>query len=315
MLDISVKQMKYAVEIGRCGSISQAAQNLYVTQSSLSKAMKELENVLGYAVFQRGPSGTTVTEEGRTFLLTAEEIVYKLELLDRQTRLRNEQRASINISIPRATYITYAFTEFFKKIQNLEEIQINFSETNSEEAVENILYHGFHLGVIRFPEIMEDNTLRMLQQKKLRYRPIWTFDYMLLTSRQSALAALDEVHPENLKGYTELVHGDVNSAFLPEPAGGGDEGKRIYLYERGSQFDFLSNVPTTYMWVSPLPEKVLRQHELVQIPCPDNRYRYRDILIYHEDYPFTGYEEQFYNILLQTRDEIEKSSNLSGRLG
>lgn len=315
MLDISVKQMKYAVEIGRCGSINQAAQNLYVTQSSLSKAMKELENVLGYAVFQRGPSGTTVTEEGRTFLLTAEEIVYKLELLDRQTRLRNEQRASINISIPRATYITYAFTEFFKKIQNLEEIQINFSETNSEEAVENILYHGFHLGVIRFPEIMEDNTLRMLQQKKLRYRPIWTFDYMLLTSRQSALAALDEVHPENLKGYTELVHGDVNSTFLPEPAGGGDEGKRIYLYERGSQFDFLSNVPTTYMWVSPLPEKVLRQHELVQIPCPDNRYRYRDILIYHEDYPFTGYEEQFYNILLQTRDEIEKSSNLSGRLG
>lgn len=315
MLDISVKQMKYAVEIGRCGSINQAAQNLYVTQSSLSKAMKELENVLGYAVFQRGPSGTTVTEEGRAFLLTAEEIAYKLELLDRQTRLRNEQRASINISIPRATYITYAFTEFFKKIQNLEEIQINFSETNSEEAVENILYHGFHLGVIRFPEIMEDNTLRMLQQKKLRYRPIWTFDYMLLTSRQSALAALDEVHPENLKGYTELVHGDVNSAFLPEPAGGGDEGKRIYLYERGSQFDFLSNVPTTYMWVSPLPEKVLRQHELVQIPCPDNRYRYRDILIYHEDYPFTGYEEQFYNILLQTRDEIEKSSNLSGRLG
>ena len=315
MLDISVKQMKYAVEIGRCGSINQAAQNLYVTQSSLSKAMKELENVLGYAVFQRGPSGTTVTEEGRTFLLTAEEIVYKLELLDRQTRLRNEQRASINISIPRATYITYAFTEFFKKIQNLEEIQINFSETNSEEAVENILYHGFHLGVIRFPEIMEDNTLRLLQQKKLRYRPIWTFDYMLRTCRQSALAALDEVHPENLKGNTELVHGDVNSAFLPEPAGGGDEGKRIYLYERGSQFDFLSNVPTTYMWVSPLPEKVLRQHELVQIPCPDNRYRYRDILIYHEDYPFTGYEEQFYNILLQTRDEIEKSSNLSGRLG
>ena len=315
MLDISVKQMKYAVATGRCGSINHASQNLYVTQSRLSKAMKELENVLGYAVFQRGPSGTTVTEEGRTFLLTAEEIVYKLELLDRQTRLRNEQRASINISIPRATYITYAFTEFFKKIQNLDEIQINFSETNSEEAVENILYHGFHLGVIRFPEIMEDNTLRMLQQKKLRYRPIWTFDYMLLTSRQSALAALDEVHPENLKGYTELVHGDVNSAFLPEPAGGGDEGKRIYLYERGSQFDFLSNVPTTYMWVSPLPEKVLRQHELVQIPCPDNRYRYRDILIYHEDYPFTGYEEQFYNILLQTRDEIEKSSNLSGRLG
>ena len=47
MLDISLKQMRYAVEIAQCGSINQAAQNLYVTQSSLSKAMKELENVLG----------------------------------------------------------------------------------------------------------------------------------------------------------------------------------------------------------------------------------------------------------------------------
>lgn len=306
MLDISVKQMKYAVEIARCGSINQASQNLYLTQSSLSKAMKELESALGYTVFQRGPTGTAVTEEGQLFLQTAEEIVYKLELLERQLKLRSEQQASINISIPRATYITYAFTEFFKKIQDLEQIRINFSETNSEGAVENILHHGFHLGIIRYPEIMEDNTLRMLQQKKLRFRPIWTFDYMLLTSRQSSLAALSEVHPKDLKGCTELVHGDVSSAFLPEPAGGGDEGKRIYLYERGSQFDFLSNVPTTYMWVSPLPEKVLRQHELVQIPCPDNRYQYRDILIYHEDYPFTGYTEQFYNILLQTRDEIEK---------
>ena len=310
MLDISVKQMKYAVEIAHCGSINQASQNLYVTQSSLSKAMKELENVLGYAVFQRGPAGTTVTEEGREFLQTAEEIVYKLERLERQTRLRNEQRASINISIPRATYITYAFTEFFKQIQDMEQIQINFSETNSREAVENILYHGFHFGIIRYPDVLEENTIQTLQQKKLLFRRIWTFDYMLLVSRKSELAARREIHPGDLKGYTELLHGDASDTYLPERTEASDEAqqrKRIYLYERGSQFDFLSNVPTTYMWVSPLPEAVLKQHELVQIPCPDNRYRYNDVLIYHEDIPFTGYVEQFYHILLQTKNEIEKA--------
>ena len=310
MLDISVKQMKYAVEIARCGSINQAAQNLYVTQSSLSKAMKELESTLGYAVFQRGPGGTTVTKDGQDFLQTAEEIVYKLDYLERQTRLRHDQQASINISIPRATYITYAFTEFFKEIQNLEQIQINFSETNSREAVDNILYHGFHLGIIRYPDVLEDNIMQPLQQKKLRFRRVWTFDYLLLVSRESPLAGKPEVHPADLKGYVELLHGDTSNTFLPERTDAPAEsepGKRIYLYERGSQFDFLSNVPTTYMWVSPLPEKVLKQHELVQIPCPDNRFRYKDILIYHEDYPFGGYAEQFYNVLLQTKDEIEKT--------
>ena len=310
MLDISVKQMKYAVEIAHCESINQAAQNLYVSQSSLSKAMKELENVLGYAVFQRGSAGTTVTEEGREFLQTAEKIMYQLELLERQTRLREEQRASIKVSIPRATYITYAFTKFFQQIQNMDEIQITFAETNSKEAVDNILYRGFHFGIIRYPDILEKNTIQMLQQKKLLFRQIWTFDYILLVSQRSELASRTEIHPSDLMGHTELLHGDVSDAYLPEGAeetGGEQQGKRIYLYERGSQFDFLSNVPTTYMWVSPLPETVLNQHELVQIPCPDNRYQYHDVLIYHEDYPFTGYGEKFYHILLQTKDEIEKS--------
>ena len=310
MLDISVKQMKYAVEIAHCESINRAAQNLYVSQSSLSKAMKELENVLGYAVFQRGPAGTTVTEEGREFLQTAEKIVYQLELLERQTRLREEQRASIKISIPRATYITYAFTKFFQQIQNMDEIQINFSETNSKEAMENILYRGFHFGIIRYPDILEKNTIQMLHQKKLLFRRIWTFDYMLLVSRKSELAPRTEIHPSDLKGYTELLHGDDSDTYLPErteAANREQREKRIYLYERGSQFDFLSNVLTTYMWVSPLPEAVLKQHDLVQLPCPDNRYQYHDILIYHEDYPFTGYGENFYHILLQTKDEIEKS--------
>ena len=304
MLDISLKQMRYAVEIARCGSINQAAQNLYVTQSSLSKAMKELESVLGYAVFQRTPAGTAVTEEGQAFLELARQIVYKLEVLERQLQSRNERLAAMKISIPRATYITYAFTEFFKGIQNREQIQINFSETNSQEAVDNILNHGFQLGIIRYPEFLEETNRQTLHQKHLRVKPIWTFSYMLLVSRESPLADSTRISPEELAGFTELVHGDEQT-FPPEPPGAGQ--KRIYLYERGSQFDFLSNVPQTYIWVSPLPEKVLRQHGLVQIPCTENRYRYTDVLIYHEDYPLTGYARQFYDILLRTKEEIEAS--------
>lgn len=304
MLDITVKQMKYAVEIAHCGSINQAAQNLDITQSNLSKAMKDLEYQLGYSVFQRTPSGTTVTDDGQLFLHTAQEIIFSLELMERQTALKKQQLAAMKISIPRATYISYAFTQFFRVIQDFEQIQITFSETNSEEAVDNILYHGYQLGILRFPVVMEENIMQLLQQKKLRFRPIWTFDYMLLASKESPLSGKTEIAPQDLIGLTELVHGDEGSTFLPEHNAGSKNGKHIYLYERGSQFDFLGNVPSTYMWVSPLPQKVLQQHGLIQLPCTTSRYRYKDILIYHEDYPFTGYAKQFYDILLQTKDEI-----------
>ena len=307
MLDISLKQMAYAVEIQRCGSMNQAAKNLYVSQSSLSKAMKELESTLGCQVFRRTPGGTEATEEGQLFLETAGQVVYELGLLEQRLLRRNQQIAAMKISVPRATYITYAFTEFFKSIQDRSQIQINFSETNSQEAIDNILNQGFQLGIIRYPDFMEDRVQSLLSQKRLRAKPIWDFAYMLLVSENSPLAGKQQAHPEDIAGWTELVHGDVENAFLPERTDELGERKRIYLYERGSQFDFLSNVPETYMWVSPLPQNVLAQHGLVQLPCPENRYRYRDALIFNEDYPFTGYTKDFYQVLLQTKNEIDAS--------
>ena len=307
MLDISLKQMAYAVEIQRCGSMNQAAKNLYVSQSSLSKAMKELESTLGCQVFRRTPGGTEATEEGQLFLETAGQVVYELGLLEQRLLRRNQQIAAMKISVPRATYITYAFTEFFKSIQDRSQIQINFSETNSKEAIDNILNQGFQLGIIRYPDFMEDRVQSLLSQKRLRAKPIWDFAYMLLVSENSPLAGKQQAHPEDIAGWTELVHGDVENAFLPERTDELGERKRIYLYERGSQFDFLSNVPETYMWVSPLPQNVLVQHGLVQLPCPENRYRYRDALIFNKDHPFTGYTKDFYQVLLQTKNEIDAS--------
>ena len=60
--------LKYVLEIEKAGSISQAAQNLFMAQPNLSKAVKDLEHELGYSIFKRTPSGVTVTERGNEFL-------------------------------------------------------------------------------------------------------------------------------------------------------------------------------------------------------------------------------------------------------
>ena len=57
------------------------------------------------------------------------------------------------------------------------------------------------------------------------------------------------------------------------------DGKKIYIYERGSQFELLSQITSSYMWVSTIPEEVLLKHQLVQKKCVDEKHRYRDILI------------------------------------
>lgn len=301
MLDISLLQMKYALEVYRAGSISQAAKNLYMNQPNLSKAIKELERSLGIVIFARTPKGVILSKEGALFLEYAENILQKLTELENRLSDQAKNNVSFNISIPRATYITYAFTEFVKEIQGSSEININYRETNNEEAVNNLFYHGFDLGIIRYTQPYDAEFRQTLIKKNLISREIWESEYLLLMSREHPLAAAKSVTLADLNSYTELVHGDDDSDKINPNS---DRTKQISLYERGSQFDLLRNVPTTYMWVSPLPAVILEKNDLIQKKCSDHAVNFCDLLISRSDYEFTQFASHFLTTLQRVKDEI-----------
>ncbi len=155
MLDISLQQMKSALEIARTGSISQAAKNLYMNQPNLSKSVKDMEEALGIKLFKRNAKGVSATEEGELFLRYAESIILKMDAMEREIHRLSERRPMFHISIPRASYITYAFTEFIQKIHTNKDVRINYQETNTMDAIENILQNGFPIGIIRYPVVFE----------------------------------------------------------------------------------------------------------------------------------------------------------------
>ena len=301
MLEISLLQMKYAMEVYKAGSISQAAKNLYMNQPNLSKSVKELEQALGIVIFVRSPKGVLLSEEGALFLEYAESILQKLNELEDRLKNRKNNNVSFNISIPRATYITYAFTRFINEIPSSSEIKINYRETNSEEAIDNLLYNGFDLGIVRYTQPYESDFLQSLTRKSLISRDLWEAEYVLLMSRNHPLAHTDDIKLEDLNEYTELVHGDENSDRI-NPCN--DRTKQISLYERGSQFDLLRDVPTTYMWVSPIPSPVLEQNGLIQKKCCNNHVHFRDVLITRSDYQFSQFASLFLTTLQQIREEL-----------
>ena len=81
----------------------------------------------------------------------------------------------------------------------------------------------------------------------------------------------------------------------------GDAARRIFLFERGSQFELLSGNPETYMWVSPMPKEILERWGLVQRDCPENRKQYKDILIYRRDYKLTPLDQAFITKLCRSK--------------
>lgn len=140
-------------------------------------------------------------------------------------------------------------------------LKINYRETNNAEAVDNLLYNGFDLGIVRYTLPYETDILTSLERKDLNTREIWKSEYVLLMSKFHPLADSAKILLKDLKKYPELIHGDDHSVPVQPYSA---DSSQIALYERGSPFDFLRNVPATYMWVSPVPSEILEKNELVQ---------------------------------------------------
>lgn len=305
---MNLTHLKYMVEIERHGSITKAASAMYMGQPNLSKALKEMECELGVPLFRRSAKGVIPTEKGKEFLMHAKAILAQLEKIEEIAAEDDHSALDFSLLLPRASYISHAFTLFLNEVSAVEKMSIKFKETNSMSAIDLVADCEYSLGIIRYPINYEPFFLDALEEKGLKAREIWTYDYVLLMSAQSPLARAPEIPGSVLNDYIEILHGDnivpnISQSFLKKDVQLGSSRRHIFVYERGSQFDILSTVPSSYMWVSPLPREVLRRYGLVQRPCSDLVKRNRDLLIYQSNYRLSATDKLF----IETLDEVRKS--------
>lgn len=308
----NILQLKYAVEVERAGSISKAAQNLYMNQPNLSKAIRDLEDELGMAVFNRTGRGLVPTERGKEFLGYAKSILAQVAEMEALYKPSADTKLRFDICVPRASYVSYAFTEFLKALGPDADIAVNYKETGSMRAINNVADGTNHLAVVRYKEQYEQYCKKALAERSLVYEPIWTFSYLALMHAKHPLASKASVDFPDLQRYPEIVHGDRFVPALPvsearELSKADEEKKTIAVYERGSQFEILSRIPTTYMWVSPMPQEVLDCFGLVQKPCAVSKSRYRDILVMRAGYRCTQTDRLFLEKLKLAVEAVSKN--------
>lgn len=300
---MNIQYMKYAVEVERTGSISQAAQNLFMGQPNLSKAIKELESSLGITLFSRTSRGVAPTAQGEEFLSYAKRILEQIDEIEAMYRPGGNNEQVFRVSVPRSSYITSAFTSFVAALQKQNEIELTIRETNSLRTIRNVVEDNYNLGVIRFQTSNEKYFMDYLKKRNLKAEEILTFDYLVLMPSSHPLAIKSELTLDMLMPYIEIVHGDLAIPFLPEKEEGASRAKkRIYVFERGSQFDLLSRISESYMWVSPMPKDLLRRNHLTLKTCRDS-VPHKDVLIYRDGYHMKNLDKLF----LQKLEECKKT--------
>ncbi|MBR3815675.1 MAG: LysR family transcriptional regulator [Clostridia bacterium] len=310
---MNILHMKYAVEVAKVGSLNKAAETLLIAQPNISRSIKELEADLGITIFDRSSKGMFLTPEGENFIGYAKNILKQIEQVEDIYKNGAVKKQKFSISVPRACYISEAFAQFSKSL-SFDPAEIFYKETNSQRTINNILNHDYKLGIIRYAENYDKYFKTMLEEKGLSYEMVTEFSYSLIMSADSPLAELDEITFDDLTDYIEIAHADPYVPSLPLSKVVKEElpdniERRIFIFERASQFDLLSENPDTFMWVSPAPQKVLDRYNLVQRKCVDNKKVYKDVLIYKNGYKLTKLDKQFITELCESKRKHLNKSN------
>ncbi len=302
---MNLLHMKHALEVAKAGSLNKASESLMIAAPNISRSIKELESDLGITIFERTQNGMKLTPEGEEFISFAKGILNQIDELEKFYKSAATPKQKFSISVPRACYISEAFAEFSKSLTK-EPTEVFYKETNSQRTIHNMLNHDYKLGIIRYAENYDKYFKTMLEEKGFQYELVTEFTYSLIMSAENPLAKKEEITFEDLTDYIEIAHADPYVPSMPLSKVVKEElpdniDRRIFIFERASQFDLLSMNPETFMWVSPAPKKLLERYNLVLRKCKDNKKIYKDVLIYKDGYKLTKLDQQFITELCESR--------------
>lgn len=307
---MNIQQLKNVIEVWKCGSISKAAKQLYMNQPNLSRSITSLEEEFGITLFSRTSAGVEPTEDGLSFLRQAERVVGDYDKFERSFKNPGTDEMNFKIAVPRVSYLAEAFSKALSGFNGEHTLNVEYIETSNEDIINRVLYKSYDLGILRFPIEFETEYKKRLVEMQLRFQEVFTFRFVALMSGKHPLAGKAQLRLEELAPYTNLIHGDNRSlgfsAQETESLYFADTSKsRITLFERGGQFDFLRNVPGTYMLVSPMPADVLEANGLQQIPISEKDVGlFVDLIITRKNRRYSEFERSFINCISEVQRQI-----------
>lgn len=293
---MNILHLRYAIEVERTRSISKAAENLFMNQSNLSRAIRELEQSLGVTLFQRTSKGMTPTVGGEEFLAHAKRIVAEIDRVEALYKQDGGQSARFALSAPRSAYLQEAFADFAAHLPEVA-ARLCYKEANAQDTVRDLLQTDLRLGIIRYPAEFDGAFQALLHEKDLHGELIAEHLFRLTLSAGDPLASAEEITPAELADYTEIGYPDpyIPSLSLTEALHAEQcdfVARRIDVLERGSCMELLSKLEKSFAFTEALSEEQQKRYGLVQKKCAFGKV-YRDLLVYRKGYRFTANDRRF----------------------
>lgn len=223
---MTLQQLKYALTIADCGSMNEAAKQLFISQPSLSETMKELETEIGLDIFLRSNRGIVITPEGEEFLGYARQVTEQFGLLQSKY-IDKKVKEKFSVSTQHYTFAVKAFVETVKQI-GMEQYEFAVHETTTISVIENVKNFKSEIGVLYENDFNEKVLNKMFKENGLEFVELFSCDTFVYLWSGHPLAKQNVITMEELDEYPCLSfdQGKNNSLYLAE------EMKSTYEYKR-----------------------------------------------------------------------------------
>ena len=262
-----IQQLRYLEKIIETGSMNEAAKELFISQPSLSQAMKELEKEYNVQLFIRSKVGTILTDEGREFLSYARGVLDQVGLLDAKFKQSVVRQKNFSVSGQHYAFVVHAFVELVKAVGG-DEYNFTLNETLTKTVLDDVQSLRSELGVIYLNDFNAPVITRLLKEKELEFTPLFDAHPHVFVGRDNPLTKQEIIRMSDLVDYPYLSyeHGDTDSFYLSEEILSTiPHKKQIKITDRATIFNLMVGL-NGYTISSGIISSELNDEKIVAIP-------------------------------------------------
>ncbi|WP_313627515.1 LysR family transcriptional regulator [Enterococcus italicus] len=262
-----LQQLIYLEKVVEKGSINEAAKELFLTQPSLSNAIKELEQELNIQLLLRSKTGVSPTNEGREFLVYSRQILDQVNLLEEKYKHQVLRKQSFSVSAQHYAFVVHAFVELIRTVPN-DEYRFTLRETETENIFDDLVQFKSELGILYLNSFNRKVMTKLFKEKDLTFTPLFDAHPHVFVSRSNPLTKKASLTLADLEDYPYLCYeqGETNSFYFAEEIlSTWDRKKEIKVSDRATIFNLMVGLDG-YTISSGIISSELNDDKIVAIP-------------------------------------------------
>ncbi len=268
---MTLQQLKYVICVAEKGTVTEAANSLFISQPSLTNAVRELEKEMHITIFNRTNKGIVVSKEGEVFLGYARQVLEQTNILEEKYSGKTAGKQYFCVSTQHYSFAVNAFVDLIKEYGS-EEYDFSIRETKTHEIIEDVANMKSEIGILFINDFNETVLQKTIKARDLSFTELFTAKPHIFISKKNPLSKKKSVTMKDLKPYPYLSfeQGEYNSFYYSEEIFSiVERRKNIRVRDRATLFNLLIGL-NGYTICSGVIDKELNGKDIIARPLIEN---------------------------------------------